>query len=199
MEPNDRFLDEKQKAIRASLLDRVGSAHDNMAFNRSTIELNQIPTIPDSLPPVVTSSHQTTAKDPIASTSIAFHHINYHVGSQQKTSAFQRVRQKIFPCCKPSPSKQILYDVNGAFTFGMNAILGPSGCGKSSLLDILADRKNKNGLAGQILVDGRPRSKFFKYKIGYVVQEGQRTMRPSDDPLCPFQISLVESSLCERI
>ena len=54
-----------------------------------------------------------------------------------------------------------------------NVSLGPSGCGKSSLLDILADRKDKNGLSGQILVAGKPRSKFYKYKIGYVVQEGQ--------------------------
>ena len=51
---------------------------------------------------------------------------------------------------------------------------GPSGCGKSSLLDILADRKDKNGLTGRVLVSGKPRSKNFKYSIGYVVQEGKK-------------------------
>jgi ATP-binding cassette subfamily G (WHITE) protein 2 len=48
---------------------------------------------------------------------------------------------------------------------------GPTGCGKSSLLDILADRKNAQGLSGRILLDGVPRDPSFKYTIGYVVQE----------------------------
>ncbi|CAF2741905.1 unnamed protein product [Rotaria sp. Silwood2] len=54
---------------------------------------------------------------------------------------------------------------------GMNAILGPSGCGKSSLLDVLADRKDPNGLSGLVQVDGAPRHPSFKYTVGYVVQE----------------------------
>ena len=48
---------------------------------------------------------------------------------------------------------------------------GPTGCGKSSLLDILADRKNSQGLTGRILLDGMPRDPSFKYNVGYVVQE----------------------------
>ena len=53
----------------------------------------------------------------------------------------------------------------------MNAILGPTGCGKSSLLDILADRKEREGLEGQVLMDGKTQSEDFKYRVGYVVQE----------------------------
>jgi len=52
------------------------------------------------------------------------------------------------------------------------SFLGPSGCGKSTLLDILADRKDRTNVTGRILVSGRPRSKRYKYSIGYVVQEG---------------------------
>ena len=39
-------------------------------------------------------------------------------------------------------------------------------------MDILADRKDTRGLTGEVLVFGKPRSKNFKYSIGYVVQEG---------------------------
>jgi ATP-binding cassette subfamily G (WHITE) protein 2 len=58
----------------------------------------------------------------------------------------------------------------------MNIFSGPSGCGKSSLLDILADRKDTKGLTGRVLVSGKPRSKNFKYSIGYVVQEGKQNI-----------------------
>jgi ATP-binding cassette subfamily G (WHITE) protein 2 len=95
---------------------------------------------------------------------ISFHSINYTLESQ--------------PCCSCLPLpflkkkyKQILYDMNGIFKPGMNAILGPTGSGKSSLLDILADRKDRQGLEGQILMDGQPQTADFKYRVGYVVQD----------------------------
>jgi ATP-binding cassette subfamily G (WHITE) protein 2 len=53
----------------------------------------------------------------------------------------------------------------------MNAILGPTGSGKSSLLDILADRKDRKGLKGQVLMDGQVQTEDFKYHVGYVVQD----------------------------
>ncbi|CAF4082342.1 unnamed protein product, partial [Rotaria magnacalcarata] len=53
----------------------------------------------------------------------------------------------------------------------VNNLNGPTGCGKSSLLDILADRKDRYGLSGRVLVDGLPRHPSFKYIVGYVVQE----------------------------
>jgi ATP-binding cassette subfamily G (WHITE) protein 2 len=53
----------------------------------------------------------------------------------------------------------------------MNAILGPTGSGKSSLLDILADRKDRKGLKGQVLMDGQVQTEDFKYRVGYVVQD----------------------------
>ena len=40
----------------------------------------------------------------------------------------------------------------------------------SSLLDVLADRKGKNGVSGTVLINGRRRPKNFKCVAGYVVQ-----------------------------
>ena len=91
---------------------------------------------------------------------LSFHNINYTVGGTRSN-----------PCCKRKEGKQILHDVSGVFTVGMNAIMGPSGCGKSSLLDILADRKDPRGLTGRVLLDGSRPPPSFKYIVGYVVQD----------------------------
>jgi len=53
------------------------------------------------------------------------------------------------------------------------SLIGPTGCGKSTLLDILADRKDSRGLSGSVLVSGQPRPTYFKYVIGYVIQDGK--------------------------
>ena len=124
MMKSHRFVDHEKNAISLSLLNQVGSAHDNMAFIKSTLELNHLPTVPDSSSSHHRNHHSTTNKTDIQSTSISFHQINYHVGSQKRNSYLHRFQRKIFPCCKSSSSKQILFDVNGAFTSGMNAILG---------------------------------------------------------------------------
>ena len=103
--------------------------------------------------------------NPLGST-ITFRSLNYTLRKQK--------------CCNPCPlpfclckkkHKRILYDINGIFKPGMNAILGPTGSGKSSLLDILADRKDRNGLEGQVLMNGQVQAKDFKYRVGYVVQD----------------------------
>jgi ATP-binding cassette subfamily G (WHITE) protein 2 len=73
------------------------------------------------------------------------------------------------PCLKKKP-KQILFNLTGIFKPGMNAILGPTGSGKSTLLDILAYRKDRRGLTGQVLIDGQPQMQDFKYRVGYVGQ-----------------------------
>ncbi len=95
---------------------------------------------------------------------ITFHSINYTLRKQK--------------CCAICPlpfiektHQRILYDINGIFKPGMNAILGPTGSGKSSLLDILADRKDRKGLEGQVLLDGQNQTQDFKYRVGYVVQD----------------------------
>ena len=53
----------------------------------------------------------------------------------------------------------------------MNAILGPTGSGKSSLLDILADRKSRRGIEGQVMIDGQRRNSGYKHRVGYVAQD----------------------------
>ncbi|CAF1062043.1 unnamed protein product [Adineta ricciae] len=96
--------------------------------------------------------------------SITFYSLNYTIRTQK--------------CCNLCPlpfltkkHQRILYDINGVFKPGMNAILGPTGSGKSSLLDILADRKDRQGLDGEVLMDGQRQTDDFKYQVGYVVQE----------------------------
>ena len=42
---------------------------------------------------------------------------------------------------------------------------------KSSLLDLLADRKDRKGFNGEILLNGQLRDKTYKYRVGYVVQD----------------------------
>ena len=124
------------------------------------------------------------------SVTISFHHINYVIGNEivSKKNSFQW-QMETFPFWKPIPSKQILSNISGIFPPGMNAILGinsclifigqlffsigPTGCGKSTLLDILADRKDSRGLSGSVFVSGQTRPSYFKYVIGYVVQNGR--------------------------
>ncbi|CAF2995963.1 unnamed protein product, partial [Rotaria sp. Silwood2] len=105
-----------------------------------------------------------------ASATLTFHSINYIVGAKSTLSK-RCVKYPNLPFLKAREPKQVLFDVSGKFMNGMNAILGPSGCGKSSLLDVLADRKDPNGLSGLVQVDGAPRHPSFKYTVGYVVQE----------------------------
>lgn len=95
---------------------------------------------------------------------LTFRSVNYFIEVQDSCEACT------CPCLKKTP-KQILNDVSGIFRPGMNAIMGPSGGGKSSLLDVLADRKDRRGLQGEILLDGRLQGKDFKYRVGYVVQD----------------------------
>ncbi|CAF4742332.1 unnamed protein product, partial [Rotaria sp. Silwood2] len=104
------------------------------------------------------------------SATLTFHNINYIVGAKSTSSRLCLKYPKL-PFLKAQEPKQVLFDVSGKFMKGMNAILGPSGCGKSSLLDVLADRKDPNGLSGLVQVDGAPRHPSFKYTVGYVVQE----------------------------
>ena len=44
------------------------------------------------------------------------------------------------------------------------------------LLDILAGRKDKSGLSGQVLVNGQQQPSNFKCISGYVVQVGTGTL-----------------------
>ncbi|CAF1440836.1 unnamed protein product [Rotaria magnacalcarata] len=107
------------------------------------------------------SNDVSTLENPQSST-ISFHSINYTIGTQKSSYSLPFMKMQ---------HKQILYDINGVFKSGMNAILGPTGSGKSSLLDILADRKDRNGLEGEVLLDGQPQMPEYKYCVGYVVQD----------------------------
>jgi ATP-binding cassette subfamily G (WHITE) protein 2 len=113
--------------------------------------------------PMITKSTISDGGSTYGST-ISFHSINYVLESQQCCNILP------LPCLKRK-QKQILYNISGIFKPGMNAILGPTGSGKSSLLDILADRKDRRGLEGEVFMDGEPQTSDFKYRVGYVVQD----------------------------
>ncbi|XP_069868913.1 broad substrate specificity ATP-binding cassette transporter ABCG2 [Dipodomys merriami] len=91
---------------------------------------------------------------------LSFHNISYQV---KVKSGFLFGRKTV--------QKVILSNINGIMKPGLNAILGPTGGGKSSLLDILAARKDPQGLSGEVLINGAPRPANFKCNSGYVVQD----------------------------
>ncbi|GJP34882.1 hypothetical protein CLOM_g19364 [Closterium sp. NIES-68] len=77
---------------------------------------------------------------------------------------------------KAKTQKLILDNLTGYVKAGtFLAIMGPSGCGKTSLLNVLAGRVMRTGaptsLAGQMLVNGRPRDKSFRRISAYVMQD----------------------------
>ncbi|XP_072050826.1 broad substrate specificity ATP-binding cassette transporter ABCG2-like [Amphiura filiformis] len=93
----------------------------------------------------------------ITGSTLSFHDIQYSVQVKQGK------------CGKVD--KVILKDISGVFKPGMNAIMGPTGGGKTSLLDVLAARKDPNGLSGKVLIDGKPQPSNFRLISGYVVQD----------------------------
>jgi hypothetical protein len=54
---------------------------------------------------------------------ISFEKINYTIGQTTNDKYYQKW-EKIFSSCKQTLNKQILFDLSGIFTPGMNAILG---------------------------------------------------------------------------
>ncbi|KAM6220509.1 broad substrate specificity ATP-binding cassette transporter ABCG2 [Rhynchocyon petersi] len=107
--------------------------------------------------PAVTSNNLKTSTEGAV---LSFHNIYYRVKAKSG-----------FILCRKTVEKEILKNVNGIMKPGLNAILGPTGGGKSSLLDVLAARKDPNGLSGDVLINGAPRSANFKCNSGYVVQD----------------------------
>lgn len=103
-------------------------------------------------------------KKHIHGSTISFNSINYRIKSKKYYHYF-------LSCCLKYKEKEILYNLNGIFKPGMNAILGSTGSGKSTLLDILANRKNREGLTGEVLIDGQTYKQDFNTQIGYVVQD----------------------------
>ncbi|XP_071829125.1 broad substrate specificity ATP-binding cassette transporter ABCG2-like [Apostichopus japonicus] len=92
----------------------------------------------------------------IKGNTISFHDVSYDIKVTYK---------------RKTTTKTILNNVSGIFKPGMNAILGPTGGGKTSLLDVLAARKNPEGLSGTVLVNGKEQPRNFRLASGYVVQD----------------------------
>jgi hypothetical protein len=59
--------------------------------------------------------------DPSSRGTLSFHNIDYIVGGRGTNP---KSKCCSLPCIKPKPGRQILFDVSGVFTTGMNAIMG---------------------------------------------------------------------------
>ncbi|CAM4984542.1 unnamed protein product [Rotaria socialis] len=139
----------------------------------SSTSINSVTDENDMSRTAIVGNHSTSSISRVsipvdASGTLSFHEINYVIGGKNEC---KRRRWSCPTILKSEKQKQILFDISGKFSDGMNAIMGPTGCGKSSLLDVLADRKDPHGTSGCVLVDGVLRHPSYKYAVGYVVQE----------------------------
>ncbi|KAF2971491.1 hypothetical protein GQX73_g2127 [Xylaria multiplex] len=67
--------------------------------------------------------------------------------------------------------KQLLRNVSGFVTPGkLVALMGSSGAGKTTLMDVLAQRKDKGTVKGTILINGKPQGISFQRDTGYCEQ-----------------------------
>ncbi|KAI0536310.1 putative ABC multidrug transporter [Xylaria digitata] len=67
--------------------------------------------------------------------------------------------------------KQLLRNVSGFVTPGkLVALMGSSGAGKTTLMDVLAQRKDKGTVKGPILINGKPQGISFQRDTGYCEQ-----------------------------
>eukprot|EP01104_Vermistella_antarctica_P013164 TRINITY_DN3949_c0_g2_i1.p1 TRINITY_DN3949_c0_g2~~TRINITY_DN3949_c0_g2_i1.p1 ORF type:complete len:818 (+),score=162.59 TRINITY_DN3949_c0_g2_i1:127-2580(+) len=74
-------------------------------------------------------------------------------------------------CRKRKINKEILKGISGRVSPGeILAIMGPSGGGKTTLLNILAGRTRTN-VTGEILVNGKAKTKAFKRRSAFVLQD----------------------------
>lgn len=71
----------------------------------------------------------------------------------------------------PGGQLRLLKNIYGYVKPGqLTALMGASGAGKTTLLDVLASRKNIGVVAGDVLVDGRPKGSAFQRGTSYAEQ-----------------------------
>ena len=63
------------------------------------------------------------SRNKLKTMSISYEKINYSI-DEIKVSEYCHKWQRIFSCSKTTTTKQILFNLSGIFTIGMNAILG---------------------------------------------------------------------------
>ncbi|KNC79270.1 hypothetical protein, variant [Sphaeroforma arctica JP610] len=72
---------------------------------------------------------------------------------------------------KQKEPKWLLKNVTGAINpKQMTALMGPSGAGKSTLLEVLAGRKQDGEIEGELLFNGKERTRAMKRWFGFVEQ-----------------------------
>lgn len=97
----------------------------------------------------------------VSGSALAFTNITYTVPKVRNSDTLQY------------EPRSVLNNVTGSFRPGtLNAIMGASGSGKTSLLDVLANRKDRRFMTGQVLLDGQVVDpEVLKHNSGYVIQD----------------------------
>lgn len=100
--------------------------------------------------------------------SISFSNLTYSIPIGKRSS--------LSKCCGGTGAvekKVILDNLTASVPAGrFVAVMGPTGCGKTTLINALAGRLEFGGeLSGEVLVNGRPRSKSYRALVAYVMQD----------------------------
>ena len=99
------------------------------------------------------------------------HYLSAHDAAKPIDIEFVDMRARVATAPGSKETKEILHGVSGVIKSGeFLALMGPSGAGKSSLLNVLGARFEGEEYTGQVIVNGKPRTKELKRKIGYVLQ-----------------------------
>jgi hypothetical protein len=106
--PDDLPIQITIPAIDADLPDTVVHASDTNFQPRRSSEL-------------VIRKNTRISMDLTSKGTLSFHNINYIVGGRHANS---RMKKWYSSFIKPKPGKQVINDVSGTFTSGMNAIMG---------------------------------------------------------------------------
>ncbi|XP_033108202.1 broad substrate specificity ATP-binding cassette transporter ABCG2-like [Anneissia japonica] len=147
-----------------NISEEVQCADQNGNATRTNFESDPV----SSVLPQTANGENVTMDGPVSELSRK-HRFGDHVGS---TLSFHDINYIVpVKVDGKKETKVILKSISGIFKPGMNAILGPTGSGKTSLLDVLADRKDRRGLMGTVLIDGNQRPSNFRLVSGYVVQD----------------------------
>jgi hypothetical protein len=110
--PLDPEINEEQKATTTSLL--------------SSITINTAAQQDDNMPTIIAQDRSSVSVESIldnAAVILSFHQINYSVGSPMEVNK-RRLKCSFLQCFRSEERKQILLNISGRFSNGLNAILG---------------------------------------------------------------------------
>eukprot|EP01134_Creolimax_fragrantissima_P004255 CFRG4255T1 len=108
----------------------------------------------------------------IRTSRIADERLSTRVGQGIKFSiTFENLSYGVYVNGRRKEPKWLLKNVTGSINpRQMTALMGPSGAGKSTLLEVLAGRKREGVIEGELLFNGKERTREMKRWFGFVEQ-----------------------------